>query len=227
MRTLILPLAALLAAAACSNDSSSSSGPSGPGNNPSTTTYAVGVDSANAERTVTVGSAGVVLVHVTLDGKAAPGVIVSWKPSAGSGTVSDSLSASDTAGFAKTTWTISDSAKVNTLTAAVGTSSVTLHATGTAGPPSALVKVSPDSIAVVAGASTLLRARVTDRKGNGVAGIVVQWSAPAGTLDVATSTSGSSGAAEATYTTPSAPGTYLVTAAIEGIGSVVFRVVAL
>src|SRR5512138_26219 len=124
MRTLILPLAALLVAAACSKDSSSSTGPSGPGNNPSTTTYAVGVDSANAERTVTVGSPGVVVVHVTLNGKAAPGVIVSWKPSAGSGAVSDSLSASDTEGFAKTTWTINDTAKVNTLTAAVGTSSV-------------------------------------------------------------------------------------------------------
>ena len=227
MRTLFLPLAALLAAAACSNDSSTSSGPSGPGDNPSTTTYAVGVDSANADRTVTAGSPGVVVVHVTLDGKPAPGIIVSWRASAGSGTVSDSASASDTAGIAKTTWTINDTAKVNTLTAAVGTSSATLHATGLAGPPSALVKVSPDSIAVVAGASTLLRARVTDRKGNGIAGVVVQWSAPAGTLDVATSTSGSSGAAEATFTAPSAPGTYLVTAAIEGIGSVVFRVVAL
>ncbi len=226
MRTLTLPFAAMLAAAACSSDASSSSGPGTQGN-PSSTTYNVAADSANAERTIVAGSSTPVIVTVSLDGKPAPGIVVSWKANAGSGTVADSLSVADSAGLARTTWTINDTAKVNTLTAAVGTSSATLHATGVAGPPSALVRVSPDSIPVVAGASALLTVRVTDRKGNGVSGAVVHWSAAAGTLDVAASASGSSGAAEATFTAPAAPGTYFVTAAIDGIGSVVFRVVGL
>ena len=227
MRTLFLPLAGLLAAAACSSDASSSSGPGGTGNNPSSSTYNVAADSANAERSAAAGSAVPVQVTVTLGGKPAAGILVGWKTSAGSGTVADSVSASDSAGIAKTTWTINDTVKVNTLTAVVGTSSATLHATGIAGPPSALVRVSPDSIPVVAGATTLLAARVTDRKGNPVTGVVVHWTAGAGTLDVGTSTSGSSGSAEATFTSPQAPGTTFVTAAVDGIGSVVFRVVGL
>jgi adhesin/invasin len=222
MRPLILSLAALLAAAACSSDASTSSGPDSSGSNGDS--FNVAADSANADRTVLAGSANRVSVLVTFAGKPAFGVPVSWKPTAGSGTTSDTLSVSDSTGVASTTWTINDTAKVNTLEAIVGTSTATLHATGIAGPASVLAKVSADSIGVVAGANTLLTVRVTDRVGNPVPGITVDWSATDGALSVATSTTGSSGGADATFTSPVSPGTSLVTASIPGIGSVVFRV---
>ena len=228
MRPLVLPLLAMFAvAAACSSDASSTSGPGGSTGNNNGTTLNVAADSANADRTILAGSSTRVSVVVTLDGKPAGGIPVSWKPLAGSGTVSDTLTGSDSLGVASTTWTINDTVKVNTLQAIVGTNTATLHATGVAGPASALVKVSADSVAVVAGASTLLSVRVTDRKGNPVSGVAVAWSATAGSLTVATSTSGSGGVAEATFTTPPAAGAALVTASVAGIGSVVFRVTGL
>lgn len=227
MRALLFPLAALVAtaAAACSSDASTSSGPDSTGS--TATSFNVAVDSVNADRTVLAGSASRVSVVVTFDGKPAYGVPVSWKPTAGSGRVADTLTASDSLGVATTTWMINDTAKVNTLEAIVGTSTATLQATGIAGPASALVKVSADSIAVVAGATALLTVRVTDRVGNPIAGVPVDWTATAGSLSAATSTSGSSGAANATFTTPSAAGTSLVTASVPGIGSVVFHVTGL
>lgn len=226
MRALLFPLVALLAAAAaCSSDASTSSGPDTTGS--TATSFNVAADSANADRTTLAGSASRVSVVVTFAGKPAAGVPVAWKPTAGSGAVSDTLSLSDSSGIAATTWTINDTAKVNTLEAIVGTSTATLHTTGIAGPASALVKVSADSIAVVAGANALLTVRVTDRVGNPVGGVAVDWSATAGSLSAATSTSGSSGAANATFTSPAAAGTSLVTASIPGIGSVVFHVTGL
>ena len=226
MRTLLLPIVALFALAACSSDASSTSGPGTTTGNTGTT-YNVAVDSANATRTLTAGSSGKVTVMITLDGKPAGGIPVNWKPSAGSGTVSDTLTGSDSLGFASTTWTINDTAKVNTLTAYVGTSSATLQTTGIAGPASALVKVSPDSVAVVAGANALLTVRVTDREGNPVSGIAVAWSASAGSLSLANSTTSSSGNADETFTAPTSPGTSLITASVGGIGSVVFHVTGL
>jgi hypothetical protein len=227
MRLMILPLAGALAvAAACSNDNGSTSVPDSTGIVVGTV-YNVAADSANADRTVIAGSSNRVSVVVTFGGQPVFGIPVTWKPTAGSGLVSDTLSVSDSSGVAATTWTISDSVKVNTLEAIVGTSTATLKATGIAGPASALVKVSPDSIAVVAGANALLTVRVTDRKGNPVSGVAVAWNATAGSLNVASSTSGSSGAADATFTSPAAAGTSLVTASVAGIGSVVFRVTGL
>ena len=224
----MLPIAALFAlvASACSSNASTASGPpDSTGSNG--TTFNVTADSANADRTVIAGSSTRVSVIVKLGGVPALGVPVSWKPTAGSGTVSDTVSSTDSAGVASTTWTVNDTVKVNALEAFVGASVTTLHATGIAGPASALVKVSDDSVAVVAGANTLIAVRVTDRKGNPLPGIDVAWSASAGSLSVATSTTSSSGTAESTFTSPPAPGTSLVTASVSGIGSVVFHVTGL
>lgn len=230
MRPSILPLAVLLAVAgaACSSNPSSPSAPDTTGTTgTSGNSFNVAADSANADRTVIAGSSAKVSVLVTLAGKPVSGAPVSWKPTAGSGTVSDSVSTSDSTGVASVTWTVNDTTKVNTLDAIVGTATATLHATGIAGPASALVKVSDDSVAVVAGANTLLAVRVTDRHGNPIPGVPVAWSASEGALSVATSTTSSSGTAEATYTSPAAASTTLVTASVAGIGSVVFHVTGL
>jgi adhesin/invasin len=227
MRSIILAFAASFSvgAAACSSDATSASGPDSTGTTGNT--FNVAVDSANADRTVIAGSSARVSVVVTLAGQPVFGVPVSWKPTAGSGIVSDTLTGTDSSGIATTVWTVNDSTKVNTLQAIVGTSTATLLATGVAGPASALVKVTADSIAVVAGANALLTVRVTDRHGNPVSGIPVDWSTTSGSLTVSTSTSGSSGAVDATLTSPAAPGTTLVTASAAGIGSVVFHVTGL
>lgn len=226
MRPLLLSFAALLAAVtACNGTASDASGPDSTGT--AANTFNVVVDSAQANRTIAAGSSTRVSVHVTLGGQPAYGVPVSWKPTAGSGAVSDTVTATDSTGVASTNWTINDSVKVNTLQAIVATSTASLFATGIAGPASALVKLSPDSVAVIAGANTLLSVRVTDRVGNPVSGVTVAWTASGGSLSTGSSTSGTSGSVETTFTSPAAPGTSLVTASVQGIGSVVFRVTGL
>lgn len=222
---LVVSAVVLTAVAGCSSNASSAAGPDSTGSNGNT--FNVAVDSAQANRTIPAGSSSRVSVTVTLGGQPVLGVPVSWRPTTGSGVVSDTVSGTDSSGVASTTWTINDTVKVNSLEAIVGTSTATLVANGIAGQASALVKESADSVAVIAGASTLLSVRVTDRVGNPVSGVTVAWTATGGSLSAGSATSGASGAVESTFTTPSTPGTSLVTAAVAGIGSVVFRITGL
>lgn len=226
MRPFLLSLAAFVAvAAACNGNATDTSGADSTATN--SNTFNVVIDSAQANRTVPAGSSTRVSVVVTFAGVPAFAVPVSWKPTAGSGGVSDTVTSTDSSGVASTTWTISDSVKQNSLQAIVGTSTGTFFANGIAGQASALVKQSADSVAVIAGASTLLSVRVTDRVGNPVSGVTVAWTATGGSLSTASSTSGASGAVETTFTSPAAPGASLVTASVAGIGSVVFHVTGL
>jgi adhesin/invasin len=165
------------------------------------------------------------LVHVTLAGKPAPGVAVSWILPAGNGTISSTSSTTDTSGVATTTWTLGDTARVYNLTAAITGASVTLSVKGTAGSPTTLAKVSPDTIAVSAGASTLVTVRATDHVGNPVAGVVVSWTTTGGALTAATTTTGGSGNGEVVLSTDPTPQSYTVTATAPGLGTVTFVVI--
>jgi adhesin/invasin len=233
MRSLRFFSAALVflaaAAAACSSDSGSggSTSPTTP-TTPSTNGIAITVDTALAARTAVVGSVLPASVHVTQNGQPAPNISVTWTVSAGGGSVAAATTVSDASGIATNTWTLSDTARVSILTAGiVNVASVTLQATTTAGPPAAVVKVSADSVVVVAGATTLLTVRVTDKTGNPVPGVSVSWAASGGALTTTTTTTGSSGNGQVVFSTDASPKSYTVTATVAGIGALTFKVVGL
>jgi adhesin/invasin len=195
---------------------------------PSTNGYSITVDSALAIRTAVVGTSVPASVHVAQNGQPAPGVTITWTVSAGGGTVSSPTSVTDSSGVAATTLTLGDTVRTVTLTGGIaGVASANLQVTTTAGPPAAVAKVSADSVAIVAGANTLLTVRVTDKTGNAVSGAAVAWTASGGALTTATTVTGPSGNGQVVFSTDATPKSYTVTATVAGIGALTFKVVGL
>jgi adhesin/invasin len=126
---------------------------------------------------------------------------------------------------ATATWTLGDTARVYTLTAAITGASVTLQATAGAGDATVFTKVSPDTLVVAAGASTLITARAVDKFGNPVPGVVVAWTTTGGALTAATTTTGASGNAEVAFSSDPSPRSYTITATAAGLGATTFTVV--
>jgi adhesin/invasin len=224
MRRLFQLALPFFAAVACSSDGGGSS-TTGPGDQTNTTAYSVSADSAFLDRTALIGTSLATSVHVALGGQPAANVTVNWFAGAGSGSVSSKTSTTDANGVASVTWTISDTARVNTLTATAGTGSVNITAIGTPGPATAIAPASADSTLLVAGASTLLSVRVVDSFGNRVSGIAVAWTASGGSLSVPTSTTGAAGNADVVFMTATTPATYSVTASAPGLSSISFKIV--
>ena len=229
MRAPLFLIAAL--AVACSSDNSGTSGnPSDPTTptTPTTNGYSVTVDSVFATRTAMVGTSLPSEVHVSLNGQPAAGVTITWTVSTGGGTANPTTSVTNSTGVASTVWTLNDTVRTATLTGGVvSVSAVNLTVTTTPGPATAVVRASADSVAVVAGSSTLLTARVTDKSGNVVPGVSVAWAATGGALTASTTVTGASGNAQVVFSTDSAPKSYTVTATVAGIGALTFKVVGL
>jgi hypothetical protein len=225
MRPYPVLVAALCAAAACSHDTTSSPSPSTPGTSTSSSGLNISVDSAFANRTAVVATAIPAAVHVTLSGQPSAGVTVSWIVPAGGGSVSPASSTTDASGEATATWTLGDTARVYTLAATITGASVTSQTTATAGNPTALAKISPDTLVVAAGASTLVTVRAVDKFGNAVAGVVVAWATTGGTLTATTTTTGASGDAEVAFSSDPSPASYTVSATAAGLGAATFTVV--
>ncbi len=223
MRRILQIALPLLAVAACSSDNGGPGG-TGPGN-PTGAAYSVSADSSFLDRTAPIGTSLDTKVHVELGGLPQANVTVSWFTAAGSGTTSAKTSTTDANGDALITWKLSDTARVNTLTATAGTGSVNLTATSTPGPPSAISAATADSTLLVAGASTLLSVRVVDAFGNRVPGIQVSWSTTGGSLSAPSSTTGSAGNADVVFITATSPASYSVTAAAPGLSAISFKVV--
>jgi hypothetical protein len=233
MRISLFASLALLALAAggCSKDSGDAGTPTGPGGSTGPA-YNIAPDTALAVQSAVVGSTLQVAAKVTLSGQPSPNITVTWSATSGNGVVTQATSVTDATGTARNTWRISDTTRINTLTAAIpGIASATFQATGLAGPPMNLVRVSKDSSATVSGASTLLTVRATDKGGNPVPGVTVTWSSSSGGgLTLQQSTTGSGGNADVVFTAGSiggAPQVYTVTAAAQGIGSVSFKITGL
>jgi hypothetical protein len=230
MRISLFASFALLAVAGCSKDSGSSETPTSPGGttNPA---YNIAPDTALAVQSAIVGSTLQVAAKVTLSGQPSPNVTITWSATAGNGVVTQATSVTDATGTVTNTWRISDTARVNVLTAAIpGSASATFQATGLAGPAVNLVRITKDSSATVSGASTLLTVRATDKGGNPVPGVSIGWSATGGSLTLTQTTTGPSGNADVVFTAGSIGGAaavYTVTAAAPGIGSVSFKVTGL
>jgi len=191
-------IVALCAATACSRDLTSNNSPSTSGTSTSSSGLNITVDSDFTNRTAVVGTSIPAIVHVTLSGQPESGVTVSWVSPDG-GSVSPTTSMTDASGAATATWTLGDTARAYTLTAAITGASVTMQATATAGPLAGLLKITQDSLVVAAGASTLITARAVDKTGNRVAGVAVSWTTTGGTLTATTTTTGASGNAEVAF----------------------------
>jgi adhesin/invasin len=227
MRFPYILAAGLLVACSSANDSGTGTLPTTPAT-PSANGYSITVDSVLAFRTATVGTSVPASVNVTQNGQPASGVTITWTVSAGGGTVSVPTSVTNASGVAATTWTLGDTVRVATLTGGiVGVASANLQVTTTAGPPAAVVKVSADSVAIVAGANTLLTVRVTDKTGNAVPGAPVTWAASGGALTAPTTVTGDSGHGDVVFSTEGTPKSYTVTATVAGIGALTFKVVGL
>jgi len=229
MRHLSLFAAAVVVtAAACSGEGSSSS-PSDP-NNPQTpaTFYVVTLDSGVVDSiSAPAGSIVPVRVHVTSGGIPVSAMSVAWTVGSGHGALSAASTSTDTLGVTSVLWTLGDTVGLNSITAVAGDGSVTWRVAGTAGAASAIVKVSADSDAVVAGGTLPLTARVLDRHGNPVPGATVEWTSSGGELSVKSAPSGSTGDAETNFTAPATAGTYTITASLPGRASVTFEIVAM
>jgi hypothetical protein len=226
MRRLALILAAL-AVVACKKDKDDSTGitPTDPTTSPAGLNIAFDSGTVDAD-TLPVHSTVVLKLHVRQQGAGVPNVNVAWAVTNGKGTVSSASTGTDASGAASVTWTLGDTVGINTVTASITGAGATLSKFAAAGPAAALVRVSPDSTGVVAGASLPLTARVVDKFGNAVKGVAVSWTTSAGSLSAASTTSGVTGNA-ATNLTTTAKGTYTVTATAIGKGSVAFKVVGL
>jgi hypothetical protein len=230
MRSLnsLLALSAAVCVAACGSDKDPTGSTGGVTQPPTATTPSISVDSGFADRTAVVGSTVLAAVHVAVNGVPTGGITVTWSTSPGGGTVNPATSVSDATGLATTQWTLNDTVRVSTLSAAVvGATSTSMIMTTFGGAPAAFKKVTADSTAVVAGASTLLTVRVTDKSGNPVTGSTVTWTTTGGALTTSTTTTGSSGNGQVVFSTDRTPKSYTVTANAGSLGTLTFKVVGL
>jgi hypothetical protein len=216
----------LIAAAACGKDSSSTGpgAPSTPGTS-ATTGISIATDSASALQTAAVGTIVHVSVHLkNADGTPSANQTVNWTVELGGGTVAAATTTTNAQGAATVDWTLGKTAGSNTLTASIVGASSQMLATGTAGPLTALIKVSKDSQSVVSNASVALVVQAGDQFGNPVAGVAISWTTTGGTFIPSSTTSGASGNATITFTAGGKPATYTITASTPGLPPVSFTV---
>ena len=153
---------------------------------------------------------------------------VSWTVGVGGGTVSDTVSTTDAAGHAQTTYTPGTAPAVAKVTANVaGLPAVTFTITLVAGPPTALQKFGSDNPAVVTGTKLTLSVKLVDAFGNAVSGKTVNWASAGGSVGAATSTTDAGGVASVAYTVGTDPGTYSLTATVDGIPPATFTIRAI
>ncbi|MDQ6887639.1 MAG: Ig-like domain-containing protein [Gemmatimonadota bacterium] len=162
-------------------------------------------------------------------GNGVANVSVAWSARSGSGSVSPATSTSNSAGVAKSRWTLAPTAGVDSAsaTAAGIPTSASFQATGTTGSPSVVAVVAGDNqtAPVTSVLPTRLAARVTDANGNPVSAVPVTWtvSASGGAVSSASASTDANGMASATWTLGQLAGAQTVTAMFGPAGSVVFR----
>ena len=163
-----------------------------------------------------------------------PGTIVQFAVTTGGGSLGQAADTADVNGAASPgSWTLGPSAGTNHFTATVsGLPALQFTAVGNPGNAANLLKISGDgqTDTVAATLGTVYTVRVTDGNGNGVQGVTVAWSVPAGTGSItpaAPQTDGN-GFSTATRKLGTVAGTDSATAAVGGlVGSpVVFTAAA-
>ncbi len=227
MRTQILLTAALaVSVAACSKDSTTNAvSPVTGDSSTSVSGLTILFDSTVIPANVAAGSALPVTVHVLQGTAPAANVLVTWVATAGTGSFPVPTTLTDSTGHATTSWVMDDTIAANIATASIPGALVTINVFTVGGAAYTMVKVSPDSQAIVAGAALTITARPVDRFGNGSPGVPVVWTSSGGALSATTTVSGANGNATTNFVTDPTPGTYTVTASVAGKASVTFTVV--
>jgi hypothetical protein len=133
-------------------------------------------------------------------GTALAGIVVTFTPGSGSGTVGTPTALTDATGQAKTTWTLGSAVGVQTMTATVGSlAPVTFRAVAAVGAPAAITKAQGDGQTAGIGTNVPVRpaVKVTDATGNPLAGVTVTFAVESGGGSVtgATATTDASGIA--------------------------------
>jgi adhesin/invasin len=152
-----------------------------------------------------------------------PGTIVQFVVTSGGGSLGQGADTTDASGAASPgSWTLGASAGTNHFTATVsGLPVLQFTAIGNPGNAVNLLKTSGDgqSDPVAATLGTVYTVRVTDGSGNGVQGVTVAWSVPAGTGSItpAAPQTDASGFSTATRKLGTVSGTDSTTAAVGGL----------
>jgi adhesin/invasin len=205
----------LLSITACSGDSTS----------PTPVLTTINVASGGAQ-TATVGTAlpSPVVAKVTdQSGNPIAGIIVTFTPSATSGTVSATQITTDSTGTASVTWTLGTVAGSDTMSVMAGSlTPQTVVASATPGAPAALTIVAGNNqtAPIDSTLSTTLQVKVADQYGNVIPNAVVSWTDDAGGMFSTTSTlTDANGIATVQYTLGSSPGPEDVVASITVAGA--------
>ncbi|MEO8563884.1 MAG: Ig-like domain-containing protein [bacterium] len=153
------------------------------------------------------------------------GAVVSWGVRSGGGSVDAATSTTDASGDAVVHWTLGTVAGADTLigTTSTGATSI-ITATAVAGPATTVSLVGGDGQTVSAGsAATPLIIKAVDQFGNGVSGAAVTWTVSGTqTLDNSTTTTDAGGQSQVVLTMSGTPGTYTITASLDGLAPVMF-----
>jgi hypothetical protein len=154
------------------------------------------------------------------------GALVTWSIVTGKGTVDSATSTTNSIGDAVTHWTLGDTVGPNALQATLaGGASITITASGVAGPATSIAKVSGDSQTVASGGSSSqpLAVKLTDQFGNAVSGALVVWASPSGgTLSADSTVSDVNGMAQVTLATAASPQPYTITATTGILAAIIF-----
>ena len=177
-----------------------------------------GVKMAQPLEVLVTGSGGAPLANAPVE----------WTIGTGGGSLSQTVTQTDVAGHAQTTYTPGTALTVAKVSAQAGSlTGVVFTISLTAGPAKAVQKFGSDSPAAVAGSKLTLSVKVVDEFGNAIAGSVVNWNGGSGTVSAATSTTDAGGVATVDYTLGAAKGAYSLTATVESLAPVTFTVVAI
>jgi hypothetical protein len=205
----------LLAITACSSDSTS----------PTPVASTIAIASGGAQNaTVGTAAASPVVAKVTdQSGNPIAGIIVTFTPSATSGSVSSSQATTDSTGSASVTWTLGTVAGADSMSVTAGSlTPTTVVATATPDVPAALMIVAGnDQTATVDSTlSTTLQVKVADKYGNVIPNTIVNWSDDAGGMFSTSSTlTDANGIAQVQYTLGPTPGAEDVVASVSVAGS--------
>lgn len=223
-RAWLVRAAALLVLAAALSACSKNDSSTGP-----TANLMLIADAATNAQAAPVGTAVAkpVQVHVMDNtGAVISGSVVTWTPNSHSGKTASTTSMTDATGTATATWTLDTLVRTDSMIASISSgATAAITATGMAGAATSAAKFSGDAQSVASGsASAPLIVKVTDRYGNGVAGIHVTWIVTGGgTLSAGSTTTDASGLSQVTLTLGTTPGPYTIQATAAALTAVSFH----
>ncbi|MEW5931065.1 MAG: Ig-like domain-containing protein, partial [Gemmatimonadota bacterium] len=212
-----------------------SPGPVGPEPEPQGVPVAVSAVSGAGQTGATEGPLGGALVVRVTDGggRGVRGVAVAWTVSPDGGTLSAASTPTDSAGEARTNWTLGAAAGTHTVTASVsGLPAAVFTATAVPPQPAKLEAAGGDGQSAAAGAplADSLAVKVSYADGRPAPGVAVAWAATGGggAVSAAGTATGADGVARVRWTLGAAAGENTAQASVAGLAGspVTFRATA-